>query len=472
MQVLELILSYVILVFSIILCTAYVLLSLISAYQLSYYKRANKNTNYNEILSSPNAPGISIIAPAYNESSTIIDNVEALLAIHYNNFEVIVVNDGSKDDTMEKIIEKFKLVKVDYAINHRLETQAVRGIYKSTDRAYKFLTVVDKDNGGKADALNVGLNVSNNELFVGIDVDSVIDPDALLRMVKPFLDTHGERVIATGGAIRVANSCKVENGHIVKVRIPRNFLARFQVVEYTRAFLMGRIAWSKLNGLLLVSGALGLFDREIAIRAGGYYHNTVGEDMELVVRMRRYMYETKTKHKVQYIPDPLCWTEVPSNLDVLEKQRNRWTRGTIDTLTIHRKLFFNPKYGTMGLVGYPYWFFFEWLAPLLEVTGYIYMIYLILVGTINWPFFLFLFAFAYLFGVSFSIYAILYEELTYHKYENLGQILRLVLVAFFEPVSYHYCSVYFALRGNLSYLLGNKSWGNMTRKGFNEEINK
>lgn len=472
MQVLELVLSYVILVFSIILCTAYLLLSLVSAYQLSYYKRANKNTNYNKILSSPNAPGISIIAPAYNESSTIIDNVEALLAIHYNNFEVILVNDGSKDDSMEKVIEKFKLVKVDYAINHRLETQAVKGIYKSTDIAYKFLTVVDKENGGKADALNVGLNVSNHELFVGIDVDSVIDPDALLRMVKPFLDTHGEKVIATGGAIRVANSCKIENGHIVKVEIPDNYLARFQVIEYTRAFLMGRIAWSKLNGLLLVSGALGLFDREIAIRAGGYYHNTVGEDMELVVRMRRYMYDNKLKHKVQYIPDPLCWTEVPSDLNILGKQRNRWTRGTIDTLTIHRKLFFNPKYGTMGLVGYPYWFFFEWLAPLLEVTGYAYMIYLILIGSINWPFFLFLFAFAYLFGVSFSIYAILYEELTYHKYENLGQMLRLMAFAFFEPISYHYCSVYFALRGNISYLLGNKSWGAMTRHGFETDDKK
>lgn len=468
MNAIEIILSYVILAFSIILCTAYVLLSLISAYQLSYYKRANKDTDYNQILSSPTAPSISIIAPAYNESATIIDNIEALLAIHYNNFEVIVVNDGSKDDSMEKVIQQFKLVKVDYAVNHRLNTQAIKGVYRSTDRAYKFLTVVDKENGGKADALNTGLNISSNRLFVGIDVDSVIDPDALLRMVKPFMDAHGEHVIATGGAIRVANSCHIENGHIVKIEVPKNFLARFQVIEYTRAFLMGRIAWSKLNGLLLVSGALGLFDREIAIRCGGYYHNTVGEDMELIVRMRRYMYDKKLKHKVEYIPDPLCWTEVPDSLEVLEKQRNRWTRGTLDTLTIHRKLFFNPKYGTMGLMGYPYWFFFEWLAPILEVTGYVYMLYLILFGSINWPFFLFLFAFAYLFGVSFSIYAILYEELTYHKYEKVSQILHLMVIAFFEPISYHYCSVYFSIRGNISYLMGNKTWGKMERKGFKE----
>lgn len=269
MPIIEQILTYLILAFAIILCTTYVLLGLISAYQLSFYKRTNKNVNYNTILSSPHAPGISILAPAYNESATIIENIKALLAIRYNKFEVIVINDGSKDDSLEKVIKEFQLEKVDYAINHRLQSKEIRGIYKSKDRAYKFLTIIDKENGGKADALNAGLNISEYGLFIAIDVDSVIDPDALLKMVKPFMDTHKDRVIATGGTIRIANSCKIENGHMIDIRVPRNLWARFQVVEYTRSFLMGRIAWSKLNGLLLISGALGLFDKDIAIECGG-----------------------------------------------------------------------------------------------------------------------------------------------------------------------------------------------------------
>ncbi len=471
MYVFEQILIYLILAFTVILCTTYVLLGLISAYQLSFYKRTNKNVDYNTILSSPHAPGISILAPAYNESATIIDNIKALLSIHYNKFEVIVINDGSKDDSLEKVIKEFQLEKVEFAVNHRLKCKEIKGIYKSKDKAYKFLTVVDKENGGKADALNTGLNISEYGLFIAIDVDSVIDPNALLKMVKPFMDTHKERVIATGGTIRIANSCKIENGHIVEINVPKNILARFQVVEYTRSFLMGRIAWSKLNGLLLISGALGLFDKDIAIEAGGYDSNLVGEDMELVVRMRRYMYERKEKHLVEYIPDPLCWTEVPTNLNTLERQRNRWTRGTMESLFSHKRLFLNPRYGSLGMMGYPYWFFFEWLAPILEVVGYIYFAYLAFIGAINWPFFLLLFAFAYTFGVSFSIYSLMYEEYSYHKYRNLGQILKLILIAFFEPITFHYIQLVYAIRGNFSYLVGNKSWGNMEHHGF-KDVNK
>lgn len=461
------ILNFAMMIYSLSICLYYVFLGLVSAFHLIAYKKSNSFVDYNLLLSSPMAPGISIIAPAYNESKTIVDNINALLSLHYGIFEVIVVNDGSKDDSLEKVIKEYELEKVDFAVNYRLKTKEIRAIYKSTNKAYRFLTVIDKENGGKADSLNTGLNISQYDYFVAIDVDSVIEPDALLKMIKPFLESTDKKVIATGGAIYIANSCRIENGQIIDIEVPRNMLARFQVLEYTRAFLMGRIAWSRLNGLLLISGALGLFDKNVAINCGGYYSQTVGEDMELVVRMRRYMYDRKEKHSVRYIPDPLCWTEVPTTLRMLGRQRNRWTRGCMDTLWIHRKLFFNPKYGRLGMVGYPFWFFFEWLAPIIEFAGFCYMIVLIIFGSINGYFFLFLFAFAYLFSVAFSFYSILYEEFTYHRYRRVEQIYRLFFTSLIEPLSYHFLNVWWALTGNISFLKGEKNWGAMDRKGFN-----
>lgn len=467
------ILNFLIMIYGISICLSYLFLGTVSAFHLIRYKKSNSFVDFNSLLSSPMAPGISIIAPAYNESKTIVDNINALLSLHYGVFEVIVVNDGSKDDSLEKVIKEYELEKVDFAVNHQLKTQEVRAVYRSTNKAFRFLTVVDKENGGKADSLNVGLNISQYDYFVAIDVDSVIEPDALAKMIKPFLEeSRGKQVIATGGAIYIANSCRIENGQIIDIEVPRNMLARFQVLEYTRAFLMGRIAWSRLNGLLLVSGALGLFNKNIAIKCGGYYPQTVGEDMELVVRMRRYMYDRKLKHSVKYIPDPLCWTEVPSTLRMLGRQRNRWTRGAMDTLWIHRKLFFNPKYGTLGLLGYPFWFFFEWMAPVVEVLGFTYMIVLIVMGSFNGYFFFFLFLFVYLFSVAFSFYSILYEEFTYHKYKRVEQIYRLLVTALVEPFSYHLLNVFWALTGNISFARGERNWGAMDRKGFGVKSKK
>lgn len=447
----------------------YLLLGVISLVELLEYKRGHRDADFNAMLSSPLAPGITVIAPAYNESKTIIENIKGLFSIHYNNYEIVVVNDGSRDDTLEKVIKEFSLEKVEEELYSTIPTQPVRGVYKSKNKAYSFLTVVDKQNGGKADALNAGINVSRNPYFVSIDVDSVIVPDALLKLAKPFLSYTTKRVVATGGVIRVANSCKIENGQVMQVNVPDKFWARFQIIEYLRSFLMGRMAWSKLNGLLIVSGALGMFDKEVVVQCGGYNSNTVGEDMELTVRVRRYLYEQGIKHRVVYVPDPLCWTEVPDNLKSLQRQRNRWTRGNMDTLLIHRKLFFNPRYGRLGMLGYPFWFFFEWMAPLLEGFGYIFMIYLIVVSAINLHVFLFLLAFVYLFSVSFSFYAVLFDEFTFHRYHRFEHLRRLFLIPFLEPLIYHPLNVYFAIRGNISFFRGNRQWGSMDHKGFDDK---
>jgi cellulose synthase/poly-beta-1,6-N-acetylglucosamine synthase-like glycosyltransferase len=446
--------------------TTYLVLTIFSAISLRKYLRKNSYVDYNTIVASPLAPSLSVIAPAYNESENIIDNIRTLLSLYYNNYEVVVVNDGSKDDSLEKMIKTYELEKVSYYFDYRLPCKRIRGVYKSENRSFKKLTVIDKANGGKADSLNAGLNVCRNELVVSIDADSIMEPDALLKLVKPFMEAKEKPVIAAGGVIRIANSCEIANGHIQKVHLPKKFLPRAQVMEYTRAFLMGRMAWSELDGLLLISGALGMFDREIVIKAGGYSTKTVGEDMELVVRIRRYMTDRGLDYDVVYIPDPLCWTEVPSTVKVLARQRSRWTRGTLETLITHRGLFFNGKYGKLGLLGYPYWLIFEYLAPIIEFLGILWFLFLVITGRLNWPFFLLLLGFVYFFAVSLSIWSVLFEEITFHKYERRRDVLYLVFTAFLEPLFYHPLVMLMSIKGNIDKLLNRNKWGKMDRKGF------
>jgi cellulose synthase/poly-beta-1,6-N-acetylglucosamine synthase-like glycosyltransferase len=458
--------EYLILGISLAIILAYLGLAVVSAINLRKYLRTNSFVDYNAILSCPFAPSISILAPAYNEGKTIIENIRALLSLYYSDFEVIVINDGSRDDTLEKVIKEYELELVKHYFEYKIPTQDIRGIYKSRNKSFSRLLVIDKNNGGKADSLNAGINLARGKLFVAIDVDSIIESDALLKMVKPFLEERDKKIIATGGVIRVVNDCVVESGQVSQINLPRRFLPRVQVLEYTRSFLMGRMAWSKLDGLLLISGALGLFDREIVVACGGYFSKTVGEDMEIVVRMRRYMVERNEPYEVAYVPDPLCWTEVPESTKILGRQRNRWTRGMIDSLNVHKKIFFNRKYGRFGMLGYPYWFFFEWFVHVIEFVGIVYFLILILFGEINWQFFGIMFAFIYSYAVGLSIWAILFEELTFHKYERRRDVLILVVTAFLEPFFYHPMVLYWAVRGNIDYLSGNRKWGEMIRKGF------
>jgi len=461
-------LSHIVLLITIFIFLAYMLLAVFSAITLRVYLRKNSYVDYNSIILAPLTPSISVVAPAYNESKSIVENVRALLSLYYNNFEVIVVNDGSTDDSLEKVINAYDLEKVNYFFDYRIPCQRIRGVYKSKNRSFHNLTLIDKVNGGKADALNAGINVSRNQLICSIDVDSIMEPDALLKMVKPFLEESDKKVIGTGGVVRIANSCDIQGGQIKKVHLPKKFLARVQVLEYTRAFLMGRMAWAKLDGLLLISGALGMFDRETVINCGGYSIDTVGEDMELVVRMRSYMSEKGEKYKVTYIPDPLCWTEVPSTLKILGRQRNRWTRGTVETLLTHKKIFFHPKYKMFGMLGYPYWFFFEWLAPIVEFFALLFFILYVIFSTPNWPFVILLFTFVYTFAVSLSIWAILFEEMTFHKYERKRDVFKLIGTAFLEPFFYHPLTVMWAIKGNWDYIRGKKGWGKMDREGFKD----
>lgn len=467
----DLILGKIVFFLTLTLFSSYLMLGIFSALALRKYLRKNSYINYNFLVLSPLSPKISIIAPAFNESKTIIDNVRTLLSLYYNNFEVIIVNDGSTDDTFAKIKEAYELVKVNYYFDYRIPCERIRGVYKSKNPSFNRLTVIDKNNGGKADSLNAGVNICRSPLFVAIDADSIIEADSILKLIKPFLEEKEKKVIGTGGVIRIVNSCEIEKGFIRKINLPVKILPRLQVLEYTRAFLLGRMAWSHLDGLMLISGAMGMFDRETVIKAGGYSIKTVGEDMELVLRMRRYMAERNINYEVTYIPDPLCWTEVPADLKSMRRQRTRWTRGLIESLWTHRKMLFRKKYGRLGFMGYPYWLFFEWAAPLIAFLGIIYTIILVIAGKLNWPFFLLLFAFVYTFAVSLSTWAVLFEEITFHKYGKKRDVLKLLATALAEPFFYP-VHTFFAVKGNIDFLRGKKGWGSASRSGFDSQQKK
>lgn len=459
---------YLFLLYSITAIGFYLILAAVSAVETREYLHKNSYVNYNEIMTSNKSPSISIIAPAYNESLNIVENVRSLLSNHYVNYDVIIINDGSKDDSLEQLIKVYDLVKVDYLINEQIATMPLReGIFKSVNPAFEKLIVVDKENGGKSDALNMGLNISESDFVACIDVDCLLLEDSLQKMMKPFLETTDKKVIAAGGVIRISNSCIVKDGKLYDVNFPKKLMEQGQILEYIRAFLLGRMAWSRLNGLLVISGAFGLFDKRIAIKVGGYDRNTVGEDMELVVRMRGYMEEQEIDYKVAYIPDPLCWTEAPDTYKIFISQRNRWTRGTIETLRKHRNMAFNPKYSILGMLSYPYWFFFERMAPIIEFVGIIYFAILVFTNKIRWDYAFGFIILAYLFTVLFSLLALIAEELTYNQYKKKGTGLKLLIIAFLEPFVIHPFILYAAIRGNIDYYFNKKKkWGEMTRKGM------
>lgn len=414
------------------------------------------------VLSSPVAPGISLLAPAFNEAATIITSVQAFLGLRYPNLEVVVVNDGSIDGTLDILVRSFDLQPIHTIYWKRLSTQPVRGLYRS--RRYPSLIVVDKVNGGKADALNAGLNLASGELVCTVDADTLIEPDALQRMVRPFLSS--DDILAVGGTIRVANGSVIDDGYLLNCRVPHRLLPGVQVVEYLRAFLFGRLGWNKLGGNLIISGAFGLFRRAAVIDTGGYSCDTVGEDMELVLRLRRHGYETGGPHRVDFIPDPVAWTEGPSTIRVLGRQRDRWHRGLADVLWRHRRLFLNPRYGAMGLIVYPYFLLGELVSPLAEGLGLAVIAASVLFGFVGWTYVLLFFLSAYGYGLILTTTTLVLEEVNYHRYEGALNRLWLVLWALTENLGYRQLTVFWRMRGLVGWLRRRGDWGTMDRRGL------
>jgi cellulose synthase/poly-beta-1,6-N-acetylglucosamine synthase-like glycosyltransferase len=414
------------------------------------------------LLSSTLSPTISILAPAYNEEATIETSLRALLALHYPSLEVIVISDGSKDRTVQVLIDRFDLVPVKTIYEQRIKTKPVRSLYRSS--TYPSLVVVDKENGGKADALNVGLSFARGELVCAMDADTLIEADGLQRMVRPFL--YATDVVATGGTIRVVNGSEVKHGRVAKTAVPTNLLAGVQVVEYLRAFLFGRLGWNRLGGNIIISGAFGLFRREAVLNAGGYLHDTVGEDMELVLRLKRLSYERGGPGKIAFVPDPVAWTEVPETTAVLGRQRDRWHRGLADVLWRHRRMMLNPRYGVTGLFVFPYYAFVELLAPVIEAVGLVSLLFGLAFGVVDWNFAGLFYLTAYGLGTALTAFTLILEDLSFHRYETFRDRALLFWWALVENLGYRQMTVYWRLRGIWKFLRGRKDWGSMHRKGF------
>lgn len=409
------------------------------------------------------APPIALLAPAYNEAMTIAESVRSLLSLHYPSFEVIVVNDGSRDETLQVLIDMFELRPIQRHYELAIDHAPIRGVYGA--RHQPRLIVVDKENGGKADALNAGINVSRAPIFCSMDADSLLEPDALLRAVRPFVEDP-ERTVAVGGTVRIANGCTISHGRVVEVRPPRNLLALLQTVEYLRAFLMARLAWSRINALTIISGAFGLFRRARVIEAGGYTHGTVGEDMELVVKLHRLMRDKGLPYRIAFVPEPVCWTEAPEDLRVLGRQRARWHRGALETFERHSDVLIKPRYGRLAVVGFGYILLVDVLGPIVELLGYLLIPMFWAAGVLSTEYLLAFLAVSFAFGVVISVGALALEESELRRFPRARDLVLLTAVAVLENFGYRQLNNLWRLRGVWQYLRRSQSWGTMTRKGF------
>ena len=446
----------------------YALLLLLSIPELWSHWHLAEDEHLTLVLGTEALPPLSILVPAHNEEMSIVESVISFLTLQYPHHEVVLVNDGSSDETMAKLLSAYDLYEVPPAFMITIPTQPVRAYYRS--RQHSKLLVIDKANGGKADALNAALNAARFPYVLAVDADTLIEPDALLRLARPFL--LGKPVAAVGGTIRVANACVIEHGRVVEARVDRRMLPAVQVLEYLRAFLFGRLGWNRLGGNLIISGAFGLFKRAHLLAIRGYRTGSVTEDMDLVVRLHRYLREHKLPDTTAFIPDPVAWTEVPSSVRILGRQRERWQRGLLETLWVHRDLLFNFRYGAVGLIAYPFFLFGEALSPLIEVLGYVGVAAALTFGVVDLQFVWLFLSVVVLYGMLLSVWAILLEEVSFRRYKRPGDVLRLLFTCVIEAFAYRPLTLFFRLKAFWQLLRGDRRWGAMKREGFSSRTSE
>lgn len=418
---------------------------------------------YRDISGSPHTPPVSILVPAFNEAPNIVENVKALLALNYPSFEVIVINDGSTDNTLDKLKSGFSLRLVSHIYRNVIKTGSIKEYYVSS--TFPNMTVINKDNSGKSDSLNVGINIARYPYFCCIDADTLIEKDAFLRLVRPIIESK-DLVVACGGILRIANGCTVRNGEVTQIALPKDFLSGLQIVEYLRAFLFGRAGWSAINSLMLISGAFSLFHKKSVQMAGGFSRNTVSEDMEMVVRLHRFMRDSRKRYRIIFVSDPVGWTEAPSSFSMLKKQRMRWHRGLAESLFINRSMLFNPVYGRIGLLAMPYQVIIELLSPVIEIIGYLVVILSFATGIISMRFFILFLLLAIVYGIFLSAGAVLLEEITYKRYPRWSDMLRLIFFSVIENVGYRQIISWWRTKGLINAIFKPRKWKVVQKKGF------
>lgn len=415
------------------------------------------------LKTSPFTPPITLLVPARNEEKSIIDSIGSLRNLDYPRLEIIIINDGSTDSTLEELKRAFQLRSAKVLYLPEISTAPVRGIYRS--RLDDRLLVLDKISGGcKADAINAGLNAATSPYVCVVDADSVLEKDSLLRIMAGVFSDPA-RVIAVGGIVRIINGCDVSHGELTTVRLPHRAIEVLQVIEYLRAFLIGREAWAQFNSLPIISGAFGIFHKDLVREVKGFRPSAIGEDIVLVVRLHRHLRDHKRDYLINFIPDPTCWTEVPSDLRSLARQRARWHKGLLDTLWLNRDMLFRPKYGRVGSIILPYMWLFELLAPVVELFGYSSMLLAALFGFLAWQFLVLFLFFGYFFSTLISIGSVLLEEMTYRRYSKGREVARLLLYCLCEHFPYRQMTMIWRLQGLWQYFRGDLKWREMKRTG-------
>jgi cellulose synthase/poly-beta-1,6-N-acetylglucosamine synthase-like glycosyltransferase len=437
--------------------------TLFAFFELYRAREADRRADAGWMIGAKSIPGITLLVPAYNEEKTIVENIHSLLTLRYPRYEIVVVNDGSKDGTARAVIDAFKLERVDLVRPHPAPCKPIRGIYRHHD--YPNLLFIDKENGGKSDALNAAMNYARHPLVCGVDADSLLDHNSLLKAARPFVE-HPKNLIAVGGTIRIANGCEVHGGAVVNEGAPRKLIPLFQVIEYLRAFLIARLSLSWMNTVSIISGAFGLFKRSAVLDVGGYTHGTVGEDMELIVKLHRRLRERDEPYHILFIPDPVCWTEAPESLTILRRQRTRWQRGLCEVLWRHRTMLFNPRYGRIGLIGLPMFVFFDLIGPALDLLGIVFVPLFWWTGLLSWKFAAAFFAVVVLYGVFLSMTALVLAELALFKTTRKRDMALLAFAAIAENFGYRQLNLYWRIEGIWQYFRKQQAWGEMTRTGF------
>ncbi|QUO46907.1 glycosyltransferase family 2 protein [Halorubrum ruber] len=443
----------------------YLLIHVLALFQLRDNVRESGWNPSFRAFDSPFYPGVAMVVPAYNEAANIVESVRSMLALNYPDQEIVVVNDGSSDATLDRLEEAFGLRPVDAEVPYDVPSEPIRGVYRSA--THENLLVVDKENGGKSDALNAGVWLTDQELFCAVDADTVIDRDALLDVVAPFLE-EPSRTVASGGTIRVANDCVVQDGQVKETKLPKTGLAGVQVMEYLRAFYSGRLGLARLKGLILISGAFGVFRTDRVREIGGYRHDTITEDFDVVVRLHEYLSDNDIDYRIEFVPEPVAWTEVPESLRSLGRQRRRWYRGMLETVIASRGLFFRRRYGRVGTVVLPFFTAAEAIGPLIEGFGYVLLPLGWYLGILNIEFFLTFLLLTVGVGVFLSWFGVFSEVWSYNRYESPQDAARLLWYGVLENFGYRQWKTVVAWHGLIEFLRGEQSWGVMERRGFGD----
>lgn len=432
----------------------------------SFLYRRKRETHYkNQIMADCYVP-VSVIVPAYNESVTVVSSVSSLLKLDYSLYEIIVVDDGSTDDTAQQVIDAFDLHEIERPIRLQVPCNPVKSVWYGMAGSVP-ITLVRKENGGKADALNMGINLSQYPYFVGIDADSVLQYDSLHEIVAPVIE-H-ENVVAVGGLVRLSNGVELKDGRLTNYSLPKQTIPAMQVLEYDRSFLSARILFDQFNGNLIISGAFGLFRKDVVVACGGYDRDTVGEDMELVTKLHVFCRTSGRDYLIKYAPEAICWSQAPASLHDLINQRKRWHRGLFECMTKHWRVFANLRYGLVGALSYSYFLVYELLSPIIEMFGILTMILAVAFNFVNVPYMILFFLIYAVYGAIMSLTAFFSRVQTRDLHLSKLDVVRALCLSLFEVTILRFIMAVTRMLALVGYRKKDRRWDKITRTQIKAE---